>query len=422
MIAPLRPSATRQAIFTVCTYSYLSKAVVLLDSLRGMADLFVVLPETPRPDRAALEATIGAKLVFLGDLGIPDPQRMAFQYDAFELSNALKPFGFESLFAAGYEEVLYFDADMEVYAPITPLWAALEAADAVITPHIETPLPDDGQTPSTEDVLRSGQFNGGFLGLRATPVTRAFLGWWADRLEMHSLVHQNHYYFVDQFYLAMIASFVPNLLILRHPGVNLAYWNLPERAPVEAIDGGLSVRGEPLIFFHFSGFYPDDLPRISRHQNRFRLPGNHPLLPLLAGYRDKLTAAEARLASFELTYSFAAYADGRPIPLEDRRRLLLAGEAARMAVVDPFQGLGALAETTPAPPWPVLRAEAEADKARAAAIETALRAELAAMAVERDALRRAVTDATAAYQSIVASTAWRLTAPLRAALGMIRRR
>lgn len=421
MTAIRRTPDSRQAIFTVCTYSYLPKALVLLDSLRGAADLFVVLPETARPDRDALETAIGAQLLFLSDLPVPDPVRMAFQYDAFELSNAMKPFGFEALFAAGYEQVLYFDTDMEVYSPLSALWESLANADAVITPHIEAPLPDDGHTPNTEDVLRSGQFNGGFLALKETLATRAFLGWWGDRLAMHSLVHQNHYYFVDQFYLAMIASFIPNLRILRHPGANLAYWNLAEREPVSATAQGLTVSGQPLIFFHFSGFYPEDLPRLSRHQNRFRLPAGHPLLPLLAQYRDKLEAAETRLSAFDLDYSFAAYADGRPISLEDRRKLLLAAPAARQSLADPFQGLGALADSTPIPPWPVLRADFDAEKARAAEIEKNLRAELAATIADRDALRHALAEATAAYQSILGSTAWKLTAPLRALLEKARK-
>lgn len=421
MTATLSSAAPRQAIFTVCTYSYLPKALVLLDSLRGAADLFVVLPETARPDREALEASVGAKLLFLADLGVADPRRMAFQYDAFELSNALKPFGFQTLFAAGYTQVLYFDTDMEVYTPLAPLWDALNTADAVITPHIEAPLPNDGQTPSTEDVLRSGQFNGGFLGLNDTPATRTFLGWWADRLTMHSLVHPNHYYFVDQFYLAMIASFIPALTILRHPGANLAYWNLVEREPVVATADGISVGGQPLIFFHFSGFSSDDLPRLSRHQNRFRLPEGHALLPLLARYRDALAAAEARLAAFDLGYSFAAYADGRPIPLDDRRKLLLADAPARARVPDPFQGLGPLAESAPIFPWPVVRADFDAAIAQAAEVERNLRAELAATLTERDALRHALAEATAAYQSILGSTAWKLTAPLRAVLRIARR-
>jgi hypothetical protein len=422
---PALQPTTRQAIFTVCTYSYLPKAQVLVQSLKGICDTYILLPERDRGDgwRATLERRMGCRILLLSDLALPHSAVMAFQYDAFELSNALKPSGFKALFAAGYNQVLYFDSDMEVYAPLQPIFEALSQGDAVVTAHIDAPLPDDGHSPSTEDVLRSGQFNGGFLALNDSPAALGFLDWWQDRLNNQSIAHPNHYYFVDQFYLAMIASFIERLVILRHPGVNAAYWNLPQREPFEALGDGGSLRGQPLIFFHYSGFAADDLPRISRHQNRYRLPDDHPILPLFARYRDRLAAAEAALSDLDLTYSFTHFNDGTPISMDDRRRLLLADPAAKAALSDPFSGLGALAETNPSPPWPVPRPEVDRLRAlNAEAQDQAAQSEHALIAAraELEATRAELRATTAAYHSILASTAWKVTAPLRAALKFLR--
>ncbi len=50
----------------------------------------------------------------------------------------------------------------------------------------------------------------------------------------------------------------PTLAILRDPGYNVAYWNLPSRTLAGAPSGGYTVNGEPLRFFHFSGYDPDE--------------------------------------------------------------------------------------------------------------------------------------------------------------------
>ncbi|KJV10863.1 hypothetical protein VZ95_02085 [Elstera litoralis] len=343
--------------------------MVFLQSVRGVCDTYVLLSERdPGPERRAdLERRTGCRVLFMTDLGLAQPWVMAFQYDVFEMSTALKPNGFVALFAAGYRQVLYFDTDIECYGPLDPIFEELTRVDAVVPPHIDAPLPNDGHSPTNEDILRSGQLNSGFLALNKTPETEQFARWWADRLNENCIFHINHYFFVDQFHLAMIVSFVKKLSIYHHPGANAAYWNLPQRAPFVAVGECGTLRGEPLIFFHYSGFAAEDLPRISRHQNRYRLPNDHPILPLFARYRDRLAAAEVALSDLDLSYSFTRYADGSPIPMADRRRVLLADPAVKAGLTDPFQGLGDLASTNPLPPWPVPRAEVEAERAQAAA-------------------------------------------------------
>src|SRR5690606_20169570 len=113
-------------------------------------------------------------------LPLPDLPRMAFQYDVTEFNTAVKPFVFQHLFAQGSEQVIYLDPDIKVYQPLQALWQQLESHDAVVTPHITEPLPDDGMAPSTENMARCGQYNFGFLGLAHREPALGFLKWWAE--------------------------------------------------------------------------------------------------------------------------------------------------------------------------------------------------------------------------------------------------
>jgi hypothetical protein len=74
-------------------------------------------------------------------------------------------------------------------------------------------------------------------------------------------------------------------------------------------------------------------------------------------------------------------------------------------------------------PWPVPRPEADRLRAlHAEAQGQAAQSEQALIAAraELEATRAELRATTAAYQSILASTAWKVTAPLRAALKFLR--
>src|ERR1700736_3646505 len=89
---------------------------------------------------------------------------------------------------------------------------------------------------------------------------------------------------------------VHDLHVLRDPGYNVAYWNLPTRS-VRRDGARYTVDGQPLRFFHFSGYDTDRPDELSRHQNRVRLEREPALRDLCDGYRSALFAhghAEAR--------------------------------------------------------------------------------------------------------------------------------
>lgn len=249
------------------------------------------------------------------DLGIPDFERMAFRYDVIEMNVALKPFLLSSLLARGYDRVLYFDVDMRVCSPLTPIVAALDSATVVVTPHITSPLPEDSGPTLREDLfLKNGVCNAGFIAVRAGAETSTFLDWWSARCARQCLREPETGLFVDQKWLDLALVMFPGVKPLRHLGCNMAYWNLHERRLSDSTVNGVV----PLVFFHFSGLDLADIQGISKHQSRYNLDNRPDLRELFERYRETVLAAGD--ADFRnLPYRYGRFDNDDPIGLPARR-------------------------------------------------------------------------------------------------------
>jgi len=228
--------------------------------------------------------------------GIPDFADMVFRYRQIELNTAVKPYFLRHLFnREGVDRMVYLDPDILLTGPLSPVFRALDTGKAALTPHLLSPLPEDGRKPSNLGILRSGTYNLGFFACRKCPEILAFLDWWCsvNRTECYYSVRKG--IFVDQRWMEFLPSFVDDVAVLRGPGLNMAYWNLHERKLSPGDRGEYRVNGEPLRFYHFSGFDPERPNDISRYQNRFTLDKRPDLRPLFeeyarlienAGYRE----------------------------------------------------------------------------------------------------------------------------------------
>src|SRR5690606_19608135 len=140
-----------------------------------------------------------------------------------------------------------------------PVARAFDAgAELLLTPHIVQPRRASWE-PSDLRLLRDGVYNLGFCGLKDSVATRDLVAWWADHLDRDCRVAGDEGIFVDQKWMELAPCFVERTAILRDPGLNVAYWNLPER-PVDRQNGRLSVGAAPLRFVHFSGALAQDPP------------------------------------------------------------------------------------------------------------------------------------------------------------------
>ena len=298
------------AVFTIASKNYLHHVRVLMDSIRKHHPewrCFLLLADCV--DNCFDPAAENFEIIEAKDLAIPEFRRFAFQYSIMEFNTAVKPWAFEHLFE-GYDvgRVIYFDPDIRLYRPLRELEEALDAHDIVLTPHLTQHLPDDGKYPSELDILRSGTHNLGFAALRRSEQTTQMLGWWQGRLLKDCRKAVAEGIFVDQKWIDLIPSLYPSYMLLRNPGYNVAYWNLHERPITRDQNGIVMAAGQPLAFFHFSGFDPVKSDVLSKHNTRYMLADvPSETQSLFEEYRQELMLAGY---SRGLPYAYGAFSNG----------------------------------------------------------------------------------------------------------------
>lgn len=307
------------AIVTICSNNYVPMAKVLVESARRHhpdATLYLCLADEAFAEPGFYPA--GCEVVTAASLPIPDFRSFAFRYDIMEFNTAVKPFAIRALLARGHDAVLYFDPDIEVFAPLDSVLAPLRAgASFVLTPHLCGPAEGDA-FPDDIGIMRAGAYNLGFLGVGAGAEAEGVLRWWSRRLQHQCISAQDQGIFVDQKFMDLVPGFADGACILRDTACNVAYWNLPQRALTERGDGWL-VDGRPLGFFHFSGIAPHDLSFLSKHTLAFRGEAIAPPLRSLMRHYAGQVLANGHGTVPAGTYAYGRFASGVPVPAQVRR-------------------------------------------------------------------------------------------------------
>lgn len=279
-------------------------AVLVVDDAEGFLD----------PEAEPFE------LLTIDQIGLPDPERMAASYSVLELSTAVKPWLLRTLLdRPGADSIAYLDPDIKVFASLDEIERRAQEHGVVLTPHFTEPLPRDDGKPSEEDILVAGTYNLGFIGMAAGKTTGDLLDWWSERLEYHCIVDPERGRFVDQRWIDLAPGLWPGIDVLRDPGFNVAYWNLPTRRLEVSAEGGYRVNGSPLKFFHFSGFNPQRPEQLSKHQTRIDLTANPVLAQICQEYGEALLERGFEEAT-GWPYGWAKMANG--ITIDDSVRLL----------------------------------------------------------------------------------------------------
>jgi glycosyltransferase involved in cell wall biosynthesis len=327
------------AVCTIVAKNYLAHARVLMESVRlWNPDLLRIVILVDRIDGYFDPTKESFEVVLSEELDIPKARWFHFKYPVLELSTAVKPYALGLLLERyKLDKIIYLDPDIKVYASLGPLLDTLDQYSIVLTPHVIDPL-DDGFHPSELDILRVGTYNLGFIGLLSGPETNRFLDWWREKLYDLCVIDLPRGIFVDQRWMDLAPSLFSRVGIIREPGYNVAYWNLNSRR-IDRLHDSLTVNGQPLYFFHFSGFDPRNPGEFSRHQNRFRFSGLGLVTQELAlQYRDDLFSAGFDSCR-RWPYAYGRFANGLPIP--DRGRSLHhESQRVRGHLEDPFSDEG----------------------------------------------------------------------------------
>ncbi len=320
------------AVVTVVTRNYLHFARALAESVRELhptarviACLVDPLPEgTPLPE--------GLEILWFDELPLTDHRRFLFQYSPFELTCALKSFALDHVLrCTDLEKLLYLDGDIQVYSPLDPLLKALDTAKILLTPHLTRPRSITQPDRWEMDVLDTGVFNGGFLGVRRSQAVFDMLTWWKQRMKNLCKWEVNHH---DQGWLNALPALFDEVGIERHPGYNGAVWNLDTREFSQPEGKKVLVDGEPLVFFHFASVEPDQDQRLSKVSRQGLSEEPDAVQELFHRYIARLR--DCGMAGYSaLGYGFSDLEDGTKI-LPEWRELIRTGHPAFDRVQDPF--------------------------------------------------------------------------------------
>jgi len=302
---------------TIIARNYLAQARVLVESINTHHPLAQVNVLVIDAKQNELQEVF--PITTLQDIAIADVEQLAFKYTLTEFATAVKPFYIDFLFQTTQtKQIIYLDPDCKLFSPLQEVKKLLQEQDIILTPHITTPYTDT-KNPSERTILRSGPYNLGFLALRNNTNTKKFLLWWQEKLYHHCYMRGN--LFVDQKWLIMAESMFERVYILKHPGYNVAYWNLHERSIKQQKQ--LLCNNKPLRFFHFSGFQPTCPEHISFHQNRFQFQHlNKEVKNMFKTYQEELFAKQY-LKTRNINYRFNYYQNKKRITTFERKLFVL---------------------------------------------------------------------------------------------------
>ncbi|MBN2909553.1 hypothetical protein JQC72_08435 [Polycladomyces sp. WAk] len=260
-------------------------------------------------------------IVLAKDLGHPDFYRHMFKYQLNEGVWSLKPRMFQYLLRTFPEDskFVYLDTDTKVYSPFHEVTTLLDQNPIVLTPHFTQ--------PSVKFELMQFQFglyNTGFLALKRCGETNRFLHWWAERLDQLCFMDWDNGLHGDQKWLDHAPIFF-EVHILKHPGYNVAWWNLYYRNVDITKNGQYRVNDQPLRFYHFCGYTYSPYHEVIKNE----VPDpRHPIYTLVNQYSRELSEVGYN-PSHKLPCSYDCYRSGEPIDL--RARLAFRNHPARFA-------------------------------------------------------------------------------------------
>jgi hypothetical protein len=304
-------------VFTSAAVNYLPKVRMLCRSIKQHhpeATVHLALADE-RPDWLTTEGEPFDSILEIPKLAIAEWRGWTFRHAIVELATAIKPFALAHLLAQpGCTRVLYFDPDMVLFSRVDDILAARDAGNVALTPHQTKPEQTvDAIIDNEIASLKMGVFNLGFVGVSNTAEGRRFADWWADRCYRFCRAEVANGLFTDQKWVNFAPIFFDGVAIIKSARHNVATWNLTTRSMVGDAASGFRVDGEPLGFYHFTGF-DSGAHRIMAIKNA---GGNASVQQLIAWY-ERETAFDDRDPASATPWAFGRFSDGTRIEAHHR--------------------------------------------------------------------------------------------------------
>jgi glycosyltransferase involved in cell wall biosynthesis len=332
---------TATTFCTVIARNYMAHARVLSRSIHSHhmnAQVYVLVIDDEK--KSLGDGDGGFHILRPKDIGLSDREfhQMAAIYGATELSTAVKPWLLRTLLTQKDCPVIYLDPDIEVFSSIQEIADLAEEHEIVLTPHTLSPIKRDGLSPSEQYILQAGIYNLGFIAVGSG--SHAFLDWWGQRLGRDCIIAPTEGLFVDQRWVDFVPGYFKHH-VFKSPSFNVAYWNADQR-PVTWSGHRYEVLGEPLRFFHFSGFIPDQPNRLSKYVDRPRVNlFEYPVLAKLCRHYANRLLSMGYLEYSKIRYGLEYSAGGIRLDAAVRRiyRKSLGSMAEKeiQSLPDPFE-------------------------------------------------------------------------------------
>ena len=245
--------------YTSINMNYLPKARILAKSVKQHCEgakfslvLSDRLPQEIRPEEEPFD-----EILTVEELGIPvkNLDLWIYMHTVVELCTAVKGQALVKFLEEGSEKVVYLDPDIAVFNSLQEVEQLLDRYDVLLTPHQTAPEKTKQDIINNEICsLKYGTYNFGFYAVKNSKNGLEFARWWRDRLVDFCYDDIPNGIFTDQRWGDLAPALFEGIYLLKDPGCNVSTWNITTRNVTEDKNGGYSVNGVPLKFYHFSGF------------------------------------------------------------------------------------------------------------------------------------------------------------------------
>jgi hypothetical protein len=288
-------SEIKKIVFTLCSNNYLAQAKVLGDSLlENNPDYHFILGLVDEKNEN-IDYSDYKKFEILPvkDIGISGFDDLWKKYNIVEFNTSVKAsyIKFIQQKYSNADYIFYFDPDIQIFESLLDIESEFKQNDILLTPHIITPIPLDGYTPTENNFLNYGTYNLGFIGVKnKSEIVNSFLDWWEERTLKVGYSNVAKGYFVDQLWINLVPLYYHKVKIMFQMGYNAGPWNLHERKNLIKTEGNHYIMPDEskLVFYHFSNYKYTRPDIIAGNFNRIAVNYSSDLTALYKQYHNKI--------------------------------------------------------------------------------------------------------------------------------------